>query len=180
MNTEQYGIIVKRNKQENYGFPMDLKMIDNLTTTYSQRQLMEQLKNSNIIPYLDVLHDTLSIAKNRQGKWIEDKTTPLITDSLILNYDFKQFIQANKTNFPNYARTIYSNLYYLLGKSYINEELKHAILSLKALPDTFLQVYENLNYHDQRLFRYLFYQQSEIEKNLMGKNPNLQRKKDED
>lgn len=177
---EVYGLIVKREKQENYGFPMPLKEIDELTTAYTEEELLEQVSKSNIIPNIEKANPSLGIAKKRNNKWVEDKQIPMIKDPFLIHYSLEEIFLKNPANQKTYCNVLYSRLSPLLAKQYISEPMKQAILAIRISVEEFLQRYAHLDYIDQRKIKYIFATEFDIRKLLEPEEMiQLQRKKEE-
>ncbi len=147
---ETYGLVIKRKKEEIYGFPMPLKEIDKLTTTYSENELLKQIEEANIIPNLKESNPEFAIAIKKNNKWLVVKKTPIITDSFIINYNPLDVI---KTNPLYYMSFLYSSLNYYLQKDYPKETFKKAINSLKSTFQDFSNNYQNLSYEEKRIIK---------------------------
>ncbi len=146
-----YGIIIKHPKKENYGFPFQsLEIIDQIMTSKTKEELLNDIKRLNIIPYLnDESNIAVGIMQNK--KWIERKIIPTITDSYIINYPFEKIFLNNPHELANY---LYNQLVYLVNKNFISNEFKKTILALKTSYEDFLNDYQNLAYYEKRLIRY--------------------------
>ncbi len=143
-----YGLIIKRPKKENYGFPMSLKQIDYLTTTYSLKQLYDKLKTANIIVGLEDNLDIFSIGEKKSNKWLERKKLPLITNIEVLTFPINQI-----TN--EHIQYLANNLNYLKDKNYTTKPMKDLIKSLKMGQQAFIKAFQMLDYEDERYIRYL-------------------------
>ena len=146
-----YGIIVKHSKKENYGFPYNsLETIDYIMTNNTKEELINQIKEANIIPYLNE-ESSLSVGVLKEKKWLERKIIPTITDSFILNYPFLDIFVEHMQEYSAY---LYNQLSYLINKKYISDNFKKAIILLKNHPHEFINLYKALAYDEQRLLRY--------------------------
>lgn len=146
-----YGIIIKHPKKENYGFPYDsLKNIDLIMTNNSKEKLINNIKEANIIPYLNEESD-ISVGILKDKKWLERRIIPTITDAFILNYPFVEIFMEHYHEYKTY---LYNQLSYLVDKNYISDNFKEAILSLKKDVNKFINLYKSLGYEEQRLIRY--------------------------
>ena len=147
----KYGILIKHPKKENYGFPyQSLEDIDEIMTSNTKEQLLANIKEANIIPYLNNESD-ISVGVIQDKKWIERKIIPTITDSFILNYPFSKVFLTNPQEYSTYLA---NQLIYLVDKKYISENFKKAILTLKKSPNEFINLYETLDYSEKRLIKY--------------------------
>ena len=169
-----YGIIVKRPKKEYYGFPLDIKEIDNLFVSYSNEELMNQIKASNMIP--DLENSELAIGEMQNNKWVERKIIPVINDINVLEFSLPDFFKECQ-NPEIYCNYLYQNLAYLLKKSYISNELKHAIMNLKISLNGFIEDYQSLSYIEQRYLKYLFAKGFDISKNYQLQRTIIDEKK---
>ena len=158
-----YGIIVKRPKKEIYGFPMILEQIDRLFCENSLEDLLNKIKESNIIPDFDPRFCEISIGINQNNKWVERKTVPLILDSFVLNYSLETIFK-NSADSSIYCSCLYGKLAYLLKKTYPSLELKNAILKLQESSYDFLLAYKELSYVDQRFIKYIFAKEFDVQK----------------
>ena len=146
-----YGIIIKHPKKENYGFPFpNLETIDEIMTHNSSEELINKIKEQNVIPYLNQ-ESSITIGIIKDKKWLERKIIPTITDEFILNYPFIEIFMKHSHEYKTY---LYNQLSYVTDKNYISLNFKNAILSLKKTPNEFIDLYKSLAYDEQRLIRY--------------------------
>ena len=146
-----YGIIIKHPKKENYGFPFpSLETIDEIMTNNSKEKLINNIKEANIIPYLNEESD-INVGILKDKKWLERRIIPTITDEFILNYPFIETFMKHSHEYKSY---LYNQLSYLVDKNYISLNFKNAILSLKKSSEEFINIYKSLTYEEQRLIRY--------------------------
>ena len=173
-----YGIIIKHPKRENYGFPYpSLENVDEIMTSNPKEELLANIKEANIIPYLNDESD-IAVGIIQDKKWIERKIVPTITDSFILNYPF---VKVFLTNPQEYSTYLINQLNYLVDKKYISLKLKEAILALKKSPNEFINLYEILDYSEKRLIKYTLNKGFDLKQICKdNKQMVLQRIKDDD
>ncbi len=146
-----YGIGIIRKNREDYVLPMpSLQSIDEVFLHYSKEEVLNILKqNDSVITENDA--SLLRIEKNIQGKW-KDIHIDIIDNPKILEFSFAKLFISFKEEMK-ILNILYNHFSIYLKKSYVREEMKQAIESMKLGKEKFLEALNYLNYDEMREIR---------------------------
>ncbi len=169
-----YALCVERYKENDYIWPMNIEQIDEIFTTYSKSEVLRMMREADSV-LQETNPDNLKIKKRIKDKYVEEKFTPIITDSFYLTYPLDN-LPLDMAKNDSLARILYNHLLPIQKRANTKEIYTKLLEALRENKQLFISEFNNSPYIVQRTIRSIIAYKFDVFEYLsQNKNLSLQK-----